>query len=485
MQVAQGRLGFKLMLDEEAGPEVTAYAGIPLLVETAMSVLTKADFKRLAASLGYSGWRTVRRHLHSLLALVVSGGDCLEDLETLRADGGLAVLLGMTPSSLTQAKDFLYRFHQAEDGRRLTAEDDRRLTVGGKAQIRPEGPGLQVLAAMNDHIVAATQARSPRTRATTDIDATIIEAQKRQALRAYEGTIGYQPQMAWWAEQQTWLCDEFRDGNVPAEFSLLAFLKKAFAKLPATVTERRLRGDSALYNEAALTWVADEAHVAFAVSADMSPDLRAAVQALPADAWHPYRTLREQDAKEPSEEREWAEVDFVPGWARNNKKGAVPFRYLAIRVRSRQQDLLVPDAKRWAHFAVVTNMDWEGERLLRWHREKQGTVEHAHGALKNDLAGGKLPCGRFGANAAWWRINVLAANLLQLLKVSALPAAMGTMTPKTLRFRLFNVAGRLVSHSRQLWLRVCEKLPTAEIYAQARKALLALGTAAPATCPGG
>lgn len=484
MQVSQGRLAFKLLVADKAQPEVTAYAGVPLLVEAAMAVLTKADFKNLAAKLAYSSWRTVRRHLHSVLALVTSGGECLEDLETLRADAGLGALLGLTPSSLTQAKDFLYRFHQAEDGRRLTVDDDERLSVAGKAQIRPEGPGLRALAQMNERVIAAVQACSPRTRATTDVDATIIEAHKRQALRAYEGTLGYQPQMAWWAEQQMWICDEFRDGNVPAEFRLLSFLKKVLGKLPAGVTERRLRGDSALYNEAALTWLGDEEHVAFAVSADMSPELVANVRALPPEAWHPYRTLKEQDSEEPSEEREWAEADFVPGWARNNKKGAVPFRYLAIRVRSRQRDLLVGDDQRWVHFAVVTNMDWEGERLLRWQREKQGTVEHAHGVLKNDLAGGKMPCGRFGANAAWWRLNVLAANLLQLMKVSALPTAMHTMTPKTLRFRLFNVAGRLVSHGRQIWLRVCEKLPTATIYAQAREALLKLG-AAPQPCPSG
>lgn len=474
MQVSQGRLGFKLLLEENTRPEVTAYAGVPLLIEAAMTVLTRADFKSLAAALRYSGWRAVRRHLFSFLALFASGGECLEDLETLRADGGLGALLGLTPSSLTQAKDFLYRFHQAEDGQRLTAGDDKRLSVAGKAQIRPEGPGLRVLAEMSNRIVAVSQARSSKPRATIDIDATIVEANKQQALRAYEGTIGYQPQMAWWAEQQMWLCDEFRDGNVPAEFNLRAFLEKTFAKLPVTVTERRLRGDSALYNETALTWAADEANIKFAVSADMSQHLSACILDLPSEAWHPYRTLRDQEVAEPSEEREWAEVAFVPDWTRNNKKGALPFRYIAIRVRSRQRDLLVPDERRWKHFAVVTNMDWQGERLLRWQREKQGTVEHAHGVLKNDLAGGKLPCGRFGANSAWWRINVIAANLLQLLKESALPAAMGAMTPKTLRFRLFNVAGRLVSHGRQLWLRICEKLPTAEIYAQARATLLTL-----------
>jgi hypothetical protein len=488
LQVSQGRLGFKLLLEEKPQPEVTAYAGLPLLVETAMAVLSKQDYKRLACELGYFWWQPVRRHLLSLLVLVGSGGGSLEDLETLRADEGLNALLGMKLSSPTQAKDFLYRFHQAEDGSKLSLDDDKQLTVSGKAQIRPEGPGLRVLAQMNERIVEALQAHAPRTRATLDVDATIVEAHKRQALRAYEGTIGYQPQMAWWAEQQVWVCDEFRDGNVPAEFELLGFLKKAFGRLPSTVSQRRLRGDSALYNEAALTWAADEAGIEFAVSADMSPALEAAITAVPQEEWKPYRSLREQEKKEPPrEEREWAEVNFVPGWERNHKKDeeVVSLRYLAIRVRSLQRDLLVPDAERWRHFAVVTNMNWEGERLLRWHREKQGTVEHAHGVLKNDLGGGKLPCGRFGANSAWWRLNVLAANLLQMLKVTALPAAMQTMTPKTLRFRLFNLAGRLVSHGRQLWLRISEKLPTAELYAQARKALLALGTVRSTSPPSG
>ena len=89
---------------------------------------------------------------------------------------------------------------------------------------------------------------------------------------------------------------------------------------------------------------------------------------------------------------------FIPAWTRNNKKGTVPFRTIAIRVRSRQRDLLDGDAP-WRHFAVVTNMGWQGDRLLRWQREKQGTVELGHGVMKNDLGGGVLPCSRFGANA--------------------------------------------------------------------------------------
>jgi hypothetical protein len=207
----------------------------------------------------------------------------------------------------------------------------------------------------------------------------------------------------------------------------------------------------------------------------MSEALARAIRRLPESAWAPYRTLR---GKEPVDaqrhERQWAEVEFLPDWARNHKKSGVTFRTIAIRIRDRQRDLFTDDATTWRHFAVVTNMlDWDGQRLLRWHREKQGTVEQAHDVIKGDLAGGTLPCGRFGANAAWWRLNLLVHNLLELLKVEALPAEFGTCRPKALRFRLFNVAGRLLHGARQIILRLSAGLPTAETYARARETLRA------------
>ncbi len=74
-------------------------------------------------------------------------------------------------------------------------------------------------------------------------------------------------------------------------------------------------------------------------------------------------------------------TDFVPNWKRNRKKEGTPLRYLAIRARSCQQQLFEPkdETPSWRHFAVISNMGWSGERLLRWQREKQGTVEYGHG----------------------------------------------------------------------------------------------------------
>ena len=263
--------------------------------------------------------------------------------------------------------------------------------------------------------------------------------------------------------------------RVPAGYQVRSYLQRAFGALPAIVTERRLRADSAFYDELGLTW-ADDAGIDFAVTADMSESLTRCVLKIGESEWKSF-TSAEGEAPT-DEERQWAEVtDFVPGWARNHKKSGMPFRYIGIRVRSRQQDLLEDDATRWRHFAVVTNMNWAGQRLLQWHREKQGTVEHGHNIMKNELAAGTLPTGKFGANAAWWRMNAIVHNALQVLKISALPKAMQLMRPKALRFHLLNIAGVVIEHGRQLTLQIAASVGRIAEIVAARLAIVALAEA--------
>jgi hypothetical protein len=120
--------------------------------------------------------------------------------------------------------------------------------------------------------------------------------------------------------------------------------------------------------------------------------------------------------------RECAEVSFVPG-EKSERKGTQPLRYIAIRIRQRQ-DSLFADGSKVKHFAVVTNIgEWKASRLIEWHREKAGTVEGVHDVLKNELGAGVMPSKYFGANAAWLRMAVIAHNVMTALKRLALPAA--------------------------------------------------------------
>ena len=56
----------------------------------------------------------------------------------------------------------------------------------------------------------------------------------------------------------------------------------------------------------------------------------------------------------------------------------------------------------------------------------------------NELARAALPNQKFGANAAWLRLNVILYNLLSAYKRVGLPEEFHTARPKRLRFLLLN-----------------------------------------------
>ena len=153
------------------------------------------------------------------------------------------------------------------------------------------------------------------------------------------------------------------------------------------------------------------------------------------------------------------------------KKDIKPLRYVAIRIRKKQEELF-EDGSAVRHFAVLSNR-WELEagRLIEWHREKAGTIELVHDVIKNDLAGGVLPSKYFGANAAWLRLAVIAHNVLTAMKRLALPAELLTARPKRLRFLLFNMPGRLAHHARRMLLRLAAVGEWIEMYRQGLRQL--------------
>ena len=116
--------------------------------------------------------------------------------------------------------------------------------------------------------------------------------------------------------------------------------------------------------------------------------------------WQPI--YREFDGKRIQTNQKWAEVCFVPS-AISHSKNAPVYRYLVIREARGSMDLpgmpqqefpfqtLHMDLQHYKLFGMVTNMDWEGERLIHWHRERCGKSEEAHSVMKGDFAGGQLP----------------------------------------------------------------------------------------------
>jgi hypothetical protein len=462
---AEGELPFEY--DWTPAEEVlTAYAGIPLLVRAARSFGVPASVQQhLHVKERQRGFDEAT-YVESFLVLNALGGECLEDFGRLREDAGLAELLGHELPSPEAARKFLYGFHDEQKLEQAQAE----LAVGQVSYIPAESASLRALAQVNQDLIGTLGRRCADQRiATVDLDATIIESAKREAKPTYEGSTGYQPLLALWAELDLALADEFRDGNVPAQQAPLELARRAFQALPATVQEYFFRGDSACWERGLLNWLRDERRadgpqgvITFGISVRMTANLKKHIARLQERQWKPYR----EDAEAVSEC-----ADLLNYWPEEEDRpeGAGPLRYVAIRVRRRQGELFADGAEA-RYFVVATNQwDWAPRKLLVWHREKAGTIEALHDVLKNDLAAGVLPCGRFGANAAWLRLALLTHNVLTGLKRIGLKPEYLRARPKRLRFRIFCSPGKLVHHARQLLARVgrqaAELLEWAEAWA--------------------
>jgi hypothetical protein len=229
-----------------------------------------------------------------------------------------------------------------------------------------------------------------------------------------------------------------------------------------------LRSDSAGYQQDLLLYCGegkDERFgvIEFAVSADVTAEFRKAVLGVKEADWH--RLVRtHEDGTSLATDQEWAEVCYVPNWAGHSKKQA-DYRFLAIREPLQQLNLGEADQLpfpteafgangRFKLFGVVTNRKASGDQVIWWHRERCGKSEEVHSVMKSDLAGGQMPSGLFGANAAWWAIMILAHNLNVAMKRLVLGPAWVAKRMKALRFALISLPGRVVHHARRLIVRL-------------------------------
>jgi hypothetical protein len=314
---------------------------------------------------------------------------------------------------------------------------------------------VEQLCSCNKKLISALCANRAYDSITLDIDATLIETHKRDALYSYKGFSAYQPMNVWWTEQRVLVYTEFRDGNVPAHYALKPVLERALACLPQTDKPVFFRSDSAGYNIELLKFC-DDSNIGFAVGCDISQEFRKAVDALPASAW------RKLD-----KERQYAEVCFVPSSIATTKKRKYEFRYIAIREPIQKQltlfDMPEPEypfpvislnGDSYKIHALVSNRSIAAPELINWYYKRCGNSEEAHGLLKNELAGGTLPCNHFHASANWWWIAVIAHNIHSAFKALCCDESLQKSRLKRIRFRIINIPGLVIEHGRRLIVRL-------------------------------
>jgi hypothetical protein len=507
--MTQGVLSFQYQ-EERCSSGLTALGGLPAYLDlAAVSGLTESIERHVqVCGQQTQGW-TDRQIVMALVLLNLAGGECVEDLRMLEKDAGFARILRQVETHGLARKDrralerrwrkarrravpspsavfrYLAAFHDAEPAGQREV---------GRAFIPESNEHLRRLGQVNEELIDFTQRRHPQTVATLDQDATLVETHKRQALFSYQGQKAYQPLNTYWAEQDLVVHSEFRDGNVPAGYQQLRVLQQALGCLPEGVEKIYLRSDTAGYQHELLRYCAEGKHprfgvIEFAIGVDVTPAFKAAVAEVAEGDWQPlYRDL---DGQRIPTGQEWAEVCYVPAEL-GRKKGGAESRFLAIREPLSQGDLPGMETTqlpfptlgfgaqgRYKLFGLVSNRTLAGQELITWHRGRCGKSEEVHAVMKDDLAGGQLPSGDFGENAAWWAIMILALNLNALMKHLALPKSWANKRLKAIRFGLIHVAGRVLWHARQLFIRLTAAHPALTLLVGIRQRIQALAQPPP------
>ena len=208
------------------------------------------------------------------------------------------------------------------------------------------------------------------------------------------------------------------------------------------------RADSAFYS-AAFTGAVRAAGAFFSVTVRMDPKVKAAIAAIPEEAWRPIQYPRaiwdEQLACWVSD----AHVAEAAYTAFASKKGqAITARLIVRRVRdlnrkaAQGQGELFPA---WRYHAVFTDSPFVMLQAEEHHRDhaivEQVFADWTDGPLAH------LPSGSFPANAAWVACAAISHNLLRAAGALA-SLACAKATGATLRRDLIGVAARAARHGR-------------------------------------
>ena len=442
----QGLLAFQYE-QEKGSMGMTGLSGLMTYVELMQAAGLRSSVERHVRLRERGQGRTDSQMIISLMLLNLAGGESVSDLDLLEKDRGLCRMLGefetcgmrlserralekrwrverrrSVPSESAVFR-YLERFHDVDEE---SKREDHRAFIPA-----PNG-AMKGLGKVNADLVGFVQSRSPQTEATLDMDATLVETRKQEALPSYKKHRAYQPLITYWSEAELIVHSEFRDGNVPAGHQQLRVLIEALGRLPAGVEKVMLRSDTAGYQRELLMYCAegrDERFgvIEFAVGVDVTTEFRRAVSEVAEQDWQTlYRKVGEHRV---DTGQQWADVNFVPNWI-GHSKNSPEYRFIATRGRLIEQPLpgmegqmelpfpaMELSNRGWYKvFGVVTNRSIAADELIWWSRQRCGKGEEVHSVLKSALAGGRLPSGLFGANTAWWAISVLAFNLNSAMK---------------------------------------------------------------------
>ncbi|MBB2892102.1 hypothetical protein FHU39_002086 [Flexivirga oryzae] len=386
----------------------------------------------------------------SLVAGMIAGADCIDDMSLLRHGGmGRVFDRAYAPSTLGS---FLRAFTFGHV-RQLDAVASRFLiNLAGHTQLVATANGHE--AATGDHGYALL-----------DVDDTIIEVHghaKQGAGFGYSGVRGLNALLA----------TSSRTGSAPVVVAqrlrkgacgsprgakrIIADAVKTTGRLVGGSLPVLVRMDSAFYTRGAIH-AARKGGAAVSVTVRMNTAVKKAISAIGDDGWTP---IEYTDAIFDEETNTWisrAEVAEIPftAFASAKKADRVPGRLVVRRIpdfnadrnKAAGQDTLFDVWRFHAFFTTTDTAVFDTVAADKTHRH-HAVIEQVHADLKNSALA-HLPSGKFHANAAWLVLAVMAFNLTRAA-ATLTSTELAKATTATIRHKLITVPARVATSARRI-----------------------------------
>jgi hypothetical protein len=427
------------------GAGVVGHAGAALLREL-------ADRLGLTAALGWRGPQGRRRHpdaavLRDLAVMLADGGDCLSDLAVLRDQ---PELFGPVASTATAWRVVEQTAQDADGLARLRAA---RSHARARAWAAGGDPDVELL--------------------VVDADATLVSSHsdaKEGAAGTYKGSFGFAPLLAYLDRGPAPgepLAGILRPGNAApgAAADLVELVDLALAQLPADERPVLVRSDSA-GGSSKLAWHLRERGIGFTLGMQVDAHVREAIPAQPEVAW-----TSAVDAD--GQVRPGAEVCELTAWV---DLGNWPD---GTRVLCRREDahpgaqLRFTDLDGHRFQVFLTDQPGRDVAVLELrHRQRARVEDRIRAAKATGL--GNLPFDRWRRNSVWLELVLAAQDLTCWTQALLLDGPLAVAEPKSLRYRLWHMAARVVRHARRVILRLQASWPWSVELARAFARLRAL-----------
>ncbi|HEY5987692.1 MAG TPA: IS1380 family transposase [Streptosporangiaceae bacterium] len=437
MQATNTRPRFEVTAD---GHGICSHAGVVLLAELADRLGLTDELGR-RANLGLARPGGGHAHdrgavLRDLVVLLADGGDCLSDLASLREQAGLFGRVCSTPTAWRVVSQ--------------VAADPRGVAGlwSGMARVRER---------------AWAAGAEPAGPLRIDLDATLLDAHadKQGAAGTFKHGFGFHPLVCWLDRGDGTgeaLAGILRAGNAGSNTAQdhIDVLAMALLALPKPVRAGPIlvRADTAGATHAFVNDLVGR-KLEFSIGFSIDADVKAAILAAPPGAWQP--AVDASGRQRPGAgvcELSWLDLS---GWPQGTR--AICRRERPHPGARHKMTFTDPAGHRFQVF-ITNQHDPDPARLEARHRP--------HARVEDRIRSGKatglrnLPFSDFDANDVWLTLVATAQTLVCWAQALLLDGDLKVAEPKTLRFRLWHAAGRLVHHARRHVLRFDRDWPWAE-----------------------